>query len=359
MIGMKIKVENVEKFKDRHGKQRLYYRVYPGPRTPLRGPEGSPEFWEDYHVAASKYVKKPNTNSGTIRWLCVQYFKSAAFKQLKQNTQKVRHGILDRFCLEHGEKRFSHLRPKDLMKIRDKMTDRPESANGLTKALRQLFKYAIAYDHIASNPASDVGYLKPNNPDGFHAWTLAEVEKFEATHPIGTKARLAMSILLYTGQRRGDVIGFGRQHISDGWLSFTQQKTGKAMEIPVLSVLREIIDASPKGDLTFIVTEFNRPFSSAGFGNRFRKWCDEAGLKQCSAHGLRKAAAARLADIGCTTLEIMSITGHDSIKEVERYTRSAEQKRLAGNVKLKFEGEIENKLPQTLPDFAPNLGKIK
>jgi integrase len=335
---MKVAIKNVERFKDRHGKIRYYYRVYPGPRTSLRGPEGSPEFWEDYHAAATKDVKKTTTRSGSIRWLCIQYFKSSSFKQLKSNTQSVRRGILERFSQRHGDKRYSQMQPKHLMAIRDGMIDRPEAANSLIKALRQLFKFAIEYEHTDTNPAYSVGYLKSNNPDGFHAWTLEEIEKFEAAHPVGTRARLAMAILLYTAQRRSDIIRFGRQHVKDGWLKFTQQKTGKTMEIPVLSVLQEIIDASPTGDMTFIVTNFNRPFSSAGFGNRFRKWCNDAGLKQCSAHGLRKAAAAKMADIGCTTLEIMSITGHDSIKEVERYTKSVEQKRLARNVQSKFEG---------------------
>ncbi|MEP1611902.1 MAG: tyrosine-type recombinase/integrase [Roseobacter sp.] len=77
--------------------------------------------------------------------------------------------------------------------------------------------------------------------------------------------------------------------------------------------------------MTFLVTAFNRPFTSNGFGNRFRKWCDEAGLSNCSVHGLRKAAAARLAELGCTEQEIMSITGHRTSKEVTRYTRAASE----------------------------------
>lgn len=46
-------------------------------------------------------------------------------------------------------------------------------------------------------------------------------------------------------------------------------------------------------------------------------------------HGLRKAAARRLAEVGCTTNEIASITGHATLQEVARYTKAAEQKRLA------------------------------
>ena len=169
--------------------------------------------------------------------------------------------------------------------------------------------------------------------------TIEEVEQFEDSHAIGTKARLALALLLFTSQRRGDVVHMGRQHIKDGWLKVRQQKTGKALEIPVIPELQRIIDASPTGDLNYLVTEYGKPWSNAGFGNKFRDWCDTAGLPQCSAHGLRKAAAAKLAELGCTAHEIMAITGHESLKEVERYTKAAEQKRLAKSAMKKLEGQ--------------------
>jgi len=146
-------------------------------------------------------------------------------------------------------------------------------------------------------------------------------------------ARLALALLLYTAQRRSDVVLFGRQHVRNGKLQFTQQKNRRkspvTLSIPVLPALQEIIDASPCGDLTFLVTEFGKGFTANGFGNRMRKWCDEAGLPLCSAHGLRKAAAARLAELGCTEEEIKAVTGHRTSKEVSRYTRGARQSVLA------------------------------
>lgn len=213
--------------------------------------------------------------------------------------------------------------------IRDQKTDTPEQTNNTLKALRQVFKFGVNYDHVRHNPVIEVEYLKPKNKGGFHTWTLDEVEHYENRHPIGTKARLVLDLLLYTGQRRGDIVHMGRQHERDGWLHFTQQKTGKPMQIPILSSLRRSLDASPTGDLTYIVTEFGKPFTSNGFGNWFRKRCNEAGLPQCSAHGLRKAAAVRLAHAGSTAHEIAAITGHDTLKEVERYTKEVEQRRLA------------------------------
>jgi integrase len=165
---------------------------------------------------------------------------------------------------------------------------------------------------------------------------------------VGTTARLAFALLLYTGQRRSDVVQFGRQHVRNGWMKFTQHKNRRSkpvtLEIPIVGELQRIIDGSTCGDLTFLVTRFRRAFSSAGFGNKFRYWCDEAGLKHCAAHGLRKAAAARLAELGASENEIMAVTGHRTSKEVTRYSRAARQKVLAGRAMARLTaGQTANK----------------
>ena len=121
----------------------------------------------------------------------------------------------------------------------------------------------------------------------------------------------------------------GRQHLRNGAISVRQQKTGASLEIPIHQELQKVLDATPGEHLTFLVTEFGKPFTSAGFGNWFRERCDEAGLKSCSAHGLRKAACRRLAEAVCTAHQIAAISGHASLREVERYTKAADQARLA------------------------------
>nr|WP_256436938.1 tyrosine-type recombinase/integrase [Ensifer sp. ENS09] len=166
-----------------------------------------------------------------------------------------------------------------------------------------------------------------------HGHAEAEVAQFETRHPIGTKARLALALMIYTTQRRSDIVLFGKQHISNGWFNFTQFKNRRhkpvKLAIPIHPILADIIEKSPCGDLTLLVTEFNKPFTSNGFGNWFRKRCNEAGLLHCSAHGLRKAAAARLADRGASEHQIMSMTGHTTSKEVTRHTKAARQILLA------------------------------
>jgi len=189
-------------------------------------------------------------------------------------------------------------------------------------------KYAVEIGLRADNPATDVK-LPNQKTDGYHSWTDAEIEQFEAYHGRETKARLALTLLLYTGQRRGDVIRMGRQHIRDGAIHVRQQKTGIELAIPIHATLAAIIAQTSADHLTLLTTQTGKPFSAAGFGNWFRDRCNEAGLPRCSAHGLRKAAARRLAEAGCTMHEIASITGHASLSEVQRYTKAADQARLA------------------------------
>ena len=231
------------------------------------------------------------------------------------------------------------MRARHVRKLRDEKADAPSVANTRLKALRALFRWAIEADEIDSNPARDVHLIRYAT-QGYHSWTLDEVAAFEAKHPIGSKARLALAILLYTACRREDAARLGPQHIRGNRLRYTQAKNEHrspvAMDIPVHPDLRIAIDATPRDHLTFLATEYGKPFPPAGFGNWFRDRCNEAGLPHCTAHGLRKATAARLAERGATAHEIMAITGHKTLEEVERYTRAARQSRLADSAMAKL-----------------------
>ena len=112
----------------------------------------------------------------------------------------------------------------------------------------------------------------------------------------------SFALLLYTGQRRSDVVRMGRQRIRDGMLHIRQMKTGVELAIPVHPRLGAIIGDMPIEHLTLVTTAFGKPFTAAGFGNWFREQCTAAGLPHCSAHGLRKAAARRLAEAGCMSM---------------------------------------------------------
>lgn len=349
IIKLRYTVEDV----DRHGNVRIYFRRRGHKKIRLPGLPGSQEFMDAYeHALSGTFQTKEaaitaEAKKGSLKALCTAYYKTSEFRRLDDRTKHVRRNILYDLCRRHGEKPADRLEPRHVRQLRDEKADRPEAANALVKALRQVFAAGIANNLISSNPARDVPYIRSGST-GYHSWTPEEIATFEERHPIGTRARLALALLLYTGQRRSDVVAIGKQHVRNGSLCFTQYKNRRSkpvtLQIPIVCELQRIIDASPCGDLTFLVTEFGRPFTSAGFGNRFRQWCDEANLKNCSAHGLRKAAAARLAELGATEHEIMAVTGHRTSKEVTRYTRAARQKILAERAMAKLSaGQKGNK----------------
>lgn len=345
MVSMRLQF--IVRDTDRHGNVRVYFRRRGHRKVRILEPIGSPEFLAAYNrllAESGSGQRKRVEPLGTLKWLCQEYFKSSIFRQLDERTQHVRQLVLESVWAEptapgseltFGAVSYQHINPKAVRVLRDRKLDAPESANARVKALRQVFAWALSeeVDGIDRNPAREVTYLK-GKPGGFHSWTVEEVEQFEAKHAIGSKARLAMALLLYTGQRRSDVILFGKQHVRGGWLKFTQQKNRRrkpvTLEIPVLAPLQRIIEATPATGLTFLENDKGQPFSEAGFGNKFRQWCDEAGLKHCSAHGLRKAGASIAATNGATPHQLMSVFGWLSLKQAELYTRAARQKQLAG-----------------------------
>lgn len=333
---------------DRHGNVRIYFWRRPGPMLRIRATLYSAEFWTVYHELLSLSSQggsnrdsrwRASPAAGTFHWLCVKYFESATFRRLDARGQRVRRSILESICREptkpeagllFGDMPLQHIATKSLRIVRDRKGDLLGAANNRVKALRRLFAWAIEEEHVAQNPARDLLKIKTGNT-GHHSWTVEEVARFELCHAIGTKARLALALLLWTGVRRSDVVLLGRQHVQRGWLRFTPKKTkGAPVEIPVLPELQRVIDATPCGDLTFLVNDkFGEPFTANGFGNWFRERCEEAGVPG-RAHGLRKAGAATAAENGATSKQLMAIFGWLTLTEAERYTRAAERKKLAG-----------------------------
>ena len=326
---MKRPPKYVQAFIDRNGKPRFYFRRPGFKSVPLPGLPWSPQFMEVYESALSGQplqIGASKTKPGTVSAAIVGYYYDQSFLALAPSTQRPLRGILERFRAEHGDKRIALLQRQHIIALL--RSKKRFAARHWLMAIRALMKYAVEIGLREDNPAA--GVKLPNlKTDGYHSWTEAEIAQFQAYHRLGTRARFALTLLLYTGQRRGDVIRMGRQHIRDGIMHVRQQKTGIELAIPIHGTLASTIAEAPADHLTFLTTRNGKPFSPAGFGNYFRDCCNEAGLSHCSAHGLRKAAARRLAEAGCTMHEIAAITGHASLSEVQRYTKAADQKRLA------------------------------
>jgi integrase len=201
----------------------------------------------------------------------------------------------------------------------------PFAARNWLKALRALLEFAVEQGFRTDNPT--LGLKLPRvKSDGIHCWTEDEIAQFERHYPSGTLERLALALLVNTAQRVGDVVRMGRQHIRDGAIAVRQSKTGTALLIPITDDLCRELDLST--NLTFLMSR-GKPFTAAGLADWFKRRCREAGLPHCCAHGLRKAACRRRAEAGCSAHEIQAISGHKTLREVERYTRAADQARLA------------------------------
>jgi integrase len=357
--------KNVVEDADRHGNVRVYYREKGRPKVRLRETPGTPTFDEELQRARrGELTPAPGPAvrvavPGTMRWLCEQYYASVASRALGESTRKVRRGILDSICERAGNFRFSTMEPLHVAKLRDEKAAFPEAANARVKALRQLFAWASSpeYRYATKNPAREVAYLRSNNPGGFREWPEEDVAKYETRHPIGTKARLALDLLLLLGVRRSDVVQLGPQMERDGKLVFTETKGRarfvKSHALPILPPLRRSIDATPTGHLVYLVTAFGRPYSVKGFGAWFKRRCREAGVADdLSAHGLRKLGAQRCVEAGATEHQLMALFGWTSTKQAALYTRKASRARLEADAAALLEGRKGNESVPLFPVVA-------
>lgn len=334
--GSKKRPPHIVREVTRHKRVVWYFRQGEGPRIRLPDEYGTEAFWQAYNAALAG-IKTPRDGrrveamTGTLGWLIQQYKKSAAFAALAPSTRRNRDRLLANIADTGGNLRLHEVDRAMLVAGRDRRAETPAQANIFLKTMRIILDFALEANMVEFNPAVGIKSLK-QNAEGFHTWTVDEVEAYEARHPVGTKARLALDLMLYTGLRRADIVTIGRRHIDGDVLSIQPMKTKRTsavfVTIRVLPALAASIAATTdRGERAFLVTEFNKPFTSNGFGNWFRKRCDEAGVPG-SAHGLRKAAATRCAENGATAHELMAMFGWTTVKEAERYTRAAERRKL-------------------------------
>lgn len=323
-------LKNVSKFTDIRGKVRWRFRRKGQKAVYLPGDYGSPQFIRAYEdaVANRPVHASQRVLPGTIAELVQGYLSSSDYRLLADNTKRTYRYHLERFKRANGDKSVKQITPHSLRDKLDSMAHMPATANIFLKVMKALCRYGQERGFLKTNPTQGVKRLK-DRTDGIATWSDVQIAQFEKRHPVGTKANLALRLLLYTAQRRSDVVRLGRQHEKAGAIHMRQSKTGTWLILPIVPELREALDKTPLGGMTYLQTEFGRPFSLAGFGNWFRDRCDEAGLKGLSAHGLRKGAARRMAEAQKSAHEIMAITGHRSLSEVERYTRAANQEMLA------------------------------
>lgn len=329
--------KNVSSFLDRHGKRRYRFRksgcetvYFDRPPTekevaPLRA--GAP--------AGERYPY------GTVAWLSVRFCASPAFVSGKgparlAEAQRILGKFVGEFARDRvADFRFDHIEAILMKAAEPGVSEKkrkiggPHAARNLRGELVPFFNYAVKLGLIATNPV--LLAEAPAAPrGGFHTWTEDEIARYRGRWPLGTKARLVLEIALWTVGRKGDVSTFGPRHLRGDRVVFTAAKTGKQAELPLAPQLRAAIDAMPVvGTEAFLVTDFGKPFSKAGLGNKMREWCDAARLPGCTMHGLRKASARRAAELGAGNQGLKAMGQWSSDGQVAVYVRDAEQARMA------------------------------
>lgn len=336
---VKIDLPYIDRVKDRYGNVRYYYRRRLGKRTPLPHPS-SPEFIAAYEAAAGKSQAHPKVAGvRTIEALITSYFQSSEYTELKPSTKSKYQGACQWLRERYGPLPVAGMRRKDVLKIRQrKAKDGAAAANTMLKVLRVLVRHAFDLEWLEIDPTAKVKKLKEGT---YHTWTEAEIEQFEAHWTPGSRERLAFALALYTGQRRADIAGMTWADVDrHSWtVRVVQEKTGTKLTIPVHPALRALL-AGMERQIAIVARPDGARMTTESLGNAMADAIDAAGLpKRCVLHGLRKAAARRLAEAGCSAKEIAAITGHKTLSEVERYTEAAAQEGLAERAVLKLRRE--------------------
>jgi integrase len=336
---------------DRHGTWRHYLRRPGFQRVALPGDYGSPEFAEAYRLALGGSTALPleigasRTVTRSLGHLIVAYKQSEAWSKLAKSSQSPRRAPLEKLRAgPWGSAAVRDLGPKHIRKILADVKAAHTKRHWL-KMLRSLFVYAIEHNWIEDNPTAGVE-AKVDKSDGYHTWTDEEIAQYRARWPLGTQERLVLEFALETASRRCEVVRLGRQHVKAGRIFIERAKGSNAVDIPLTPELAAAIDAMPpNGALTYLLAPRGAPFSVANLGARFRQWATAAGLPQCTLHGLRKARCTQIANAGGTAHEIMGVSGHRSLVEVQRYTAKFNRTRAADAAAARLRAAVNPILP--------------
>ncbi|MCA0404905.1 MAG: tyrosine-type recombinase/integrase [Proteobacteria bacterium] len=353
MSDMDITLDYLSEEKSRHGKTR-YYARWKGKRVRLVERPGSPEFLEEYRTAMRKLraamptIPAPEVEekgeapfaAKTLGWLIERYFtESPDYKVLNPIGKTRRRRILEDLKAAHG-RRGMMMSTESISAGVAKRSTSHGAANDWLKSVKALYSWAFKVRITTANPADPLRKIKVAT-DGFHIWSLEEIAAFAKKHPLGSRAYLALMLMLFTGLRRSDAASFGRQHIRDGVVRFrpgkTGAKTGAELVTALAWPLKQAMDACPAPDgnssMAFLLSGWDRPFSTgAAFGNWFGDRCDEAGIPHCTPHGLRKAAASIAAEGGASDLMLDAMfawSESGSANQSRTYTRNASKLKLA------------------------------
>jgi integrase len=321
--------DNVTTYRDRHGKARYRFRKRGVAPYTFRHSPGTAEFMAEYEAARTGQHDKPERFAAfTYDALIASYYRTPKWLEMRDSSQKTYRGIIERFRAKNGSKDVRQVTAGAIDNKLSKMAATPAAANNLRKALNRLHRHAIKLGWRTDNPVAVTDAFKAGK--GWHAWTEPEIAAFQAAWPFGTKERLALEILLWTGLRESDAVTLGKQHRKGDVLFLRHTKNDSDTEIAIAPDLSRAMAAFDSGTLTYLATRTGQPYTPKGFYNWFKRGCVKAGVGHCSPHGIRKAISRRLAEAGATPLEGRAVTGHKTDKMFAYYAESANKRAMSG-----------------------------
>lgn len=332
----------------RHGKAVWYVRVGKGPRVRMRAEFGSPDFDLEYQAAVAGKPRSSRAGPATdsLAWLIARYRETAVWATLSSATRRQRENIFLHVIETAGTRPFAKIDAATIRAGRERRSSTPAQARNFLDAMRGLFRWALEARLVRNDPTGGIANPPRRKGDGFTPWTEGHVATYEARWPIGTRQRVWLDVLAYTGLRRGDAVRFGRQHVRDGVGTIKTEKSGYTVTVtlPILPVLARTLEAGPCGDLTYIAGERGQPLTKESFGNLFKDACRAAGVPG-SAHGVRKIAATRAANHGATVAQLEAIFGWSGGTMASLYTRSADRQRLSLEAMHKLGNDERTSIP--------------
>jgi integrase len=297
--------------------------------------------WQAAHKKADGLevpaIGAARTRPGSLSAALVAYYGSAGWQQgLADGSRKMRRPILEKLRSRYGDEAIYDLKREHIQKWLRPL--KPNAQRNWMKTLGHFMRFALDDGLIQINPLDGVVRDKAARSDGHIAFTDDDVERYRATHLLGSRERLALEIMLNLGLRRSDACRVGPADIRDGWLrDFVPKKTARTTAVKInvplhADLVMAIAAMQVVSTRTFLVTDHGKPFASeASFGMWMRKACDRAGLPDLSSHGLRKASAIRLAYAGAQAPELMKVFGWRTITQAQVYVDQADAMRMAAS----------------------------
>lgn len=336
----------------KHVRDKKTGKVYPYFNTGQKNAEGraiytplpqrsAANFFDVYYALCASRTKRAKVGY-TVSALVDDYLASARFASLAENTRSSYVTQSEKVKDVWGHYPASRLESQYVREIIEGGKWGGGTSNMVLAFIGTVYTWGRRNKGLTINPTRDVDRFEG---DPYEPWPEDVLEAALASDD--PQLRLAVHLLYFTGQRIGDVLKMRWGDIRDGFVYVRQQKTGKVVEPPLISDLRDELDRTPKTGLTII-----HGIKRTTLGARIKAFLRKHGQGDKVPHGLRKNAVIAFLEAGCTVPETAAITGQTH-QVVEHYAAQVNRRKLGKAAVVKFEAARAENKKQT----GKNAGK--